>query len=190
MKRIGILGGTFNPIHYGHLAVADVVAERFKLDKIIFIPTKYPPHKTHKDIADVKHRFHMVELAVAGNKKFSVSDFEVKKESKSYSIETVRFFKEKLDKHDKLFFIIGSDMLPTLPTWKDIAELRKLTRFIVVKRKDYDISHINSGTEFVADPNLGVSASHIRDEIKKKHSVRYMLPDNVLYYIHQHKLYM
>jgi nicotinate-nucleotide adenylyltransferase len=190
MKRIGILGGTFNPIHYGHLAVGEVVAEKFKLDQIIFVPAYVPPHKIHyKDIASPHHRLAMVRLAVRGNKKFRVSNIEMKRQDRSYTIDTIRYFQKKFPKNVKFLFVIGSDMLPTLSTWKDVDDLKRMVQFIVVKRKDYDIDHINSKTMFVEEPNLGISASHIRVALKHKRPIRYMTPDSVIEYIRKHKLY-
>ncbi len=189
MRKVGILGGTFNPIHFGHLAVAQVVLERLKLDEIIFVPTYIPPHKTHKDIIFAKHRLAMVRLALKGNKKFSVCDFEVKKEGKSYSIDTVRFLMQKNSENTQFYFLVGSDMLPTLPTWKNFDELVKLVTFTIVKRMDYDISYFGYKAVVVDDPNLGISASNIRNSFKKGHSSRYMLPDAVMNYIVKHRLY-
>ncbi len=190
MKRVGILGGTFNPVHFGHLAVAEVVLERLKLDEIVFVPSHIPPHKSHKrDIIDAKHRLAMVRLAIKGNKRFSVCDYEVKKEGKSYSIDTVRHLISTNPKDVKFSFLVGSDMLPTLPTWKNFDELVKLVTFIIVKRMDYDISYFGYKAVVVDDPNLGISASNIRDAFKKGHTSRYMLPDAVVNYIVKHKFY-
>lgn len=189
MRKIGILGGTFNPAHYGHLAVAQVVLEELKLDEIIFVPTNIPPHKTHEDIVDAKHRLAMIRLAVKGNTKFKVCDFEVRRQGKSYSVDTVYYLISKYPKGTKFFFLVGSDMLPTLPTWKNFDELIKLVTFTIVKRMDYDISYFGYKAIVVDDPNLGISASNIRDAIKAGYSFRYMMPDAVLKYIVQHKLY-
>ena len=189
MKKIGILGGTFNPIHFGHLAVAQVVIERLKLDEIIFVPTYIPPHKSHKDIVAAKHRLAMVRLALKGNLKFKVCDFEVKKEGKSYSIDTVRHLINKNPKGTQFHFLVGSDMLPTLPTWKNFDELVKAVTFTIVKRMDYDISYFGYKAVVVDDPNLGISASNIREALKRGQTSRYMLPDAVMKYIMKHRLY-
>jgi len=134
MKRIGILGGTFNPIHIGHLAIAEWSYEKLKLDKVIFVPTYLPPHKSSRGVIDAKTRYKMVELAIKDNPHFEISDFEIKKGGKSYSIDTVRYFSEKFNKDTKLYFIIGEDCLSTLHKWKEIEKLVSLASFVVVNR--------------------------------------------------------
>ena len=137
MKRIAILGGTFNPIHIGHLTAAQVAQEEMRLDQVVFVPSFLPPHKTENNLASAAHRLAMVRLAIRDNPKFSVSDCEIKKGGKSYSIDTVRFFRKKYPKSTTLFFIIGADELNALKGWKDINELVNLVSFIAVNRPGY-----------------------------------------------------
>lgn len=189
MKRIGILGGTFNPIHIGHLAIAQTVYEKLKLDAVVFVPSNLPPHKSSVGVADAKHRLMMAQLAVKKYPHFRVSDFEVKKEGKSYSIDTVRYFMQKNSSADKFFFIIGQDSLPTLNTWKDIAQLRRMVDFVVVNRAGVKSDEGNVKVRSLSMPALEISSSEIRQRIAQGKTARYLLPDGVEDYIRKHHLY-
>jgi nicotinate-nucleotide adenylyltransferase len=114
VKRIGILGGTFNPIHIGHLAIAEEAREQLGLDKIIFVPCYLPPHKGSQDVLEARHRYSMVRLATKSNSLFTISDFEIKKQGKSYSIDTLKHFHLIYPQGTKFFFSVGSDSLPYL----------------------------------------------------------------------------
>ncbi len=185
MKRIGILGGTFNPVHIGHLAMAQAALEKFRLDKVIFIPCNRPPHKKIIHLAPGQERFKMVQAAVRNNPLFEVSDFEIKRKGKSYSIDTVEYLRSVYPKKTKFFFIIGTDSFRGLRSWKRVDEIRKLTSFIVVNRE----GHAPAGRFSVNMPGIDVSSSYLRGRIRQGKSVRYFVPDNVIRYIQQHKLY-
>ena len=189
MKRIGILGGTFNPIHIGHLTIAEMVHEQLKLDKIIFVPSNLPPHKNSKNVASAKDRYHMVCLGVRGNPRFEVSDYEIKKRGKSYSIETVSCFRDRYPAGTKLFFIIGSDLLPTLRTWKRINEILKIVSFVSVNRPGFKGKKSKVKLRSITVPGLQTSSSYVRKRITSGKTVKYLVPDNVLRYIEQKKLY-
>ena len=137
MNRIGILGGTFNPVHIGHLTIAQMVHEQLELDKVIFVPSNLPPHKSSKRVVSSKDRCHMLRLAIKGNSHFDISDFEVKKRGKSFSIDTVSYLRDRYPCGTKLFFIIGSDLLEALHTWKRIDEMLKIATFVAVNRPGY-----------------------------------------------------
>lgn len=189
MRRIGILGGTFNPIHIGHLSTADVVVETLKLDHVIFVPSFLPPHKSRKNVIAALKRFAMVKLAIDGNPKFKVSDFEIKRAGKSYSIDTVGYLRTQYPKGTKFYFIIGTDVPPTLKSWKKIDELKKLVRFVAVSRKGYMKARSTVPVFYVDTNDLGVSSSDLRNRLKHKQSVRYLIPDRVLGYIKKFRLY-
>ena len=190
MNRIGILGGTFNPIHVGHLVAAQVAQEEMRLDQVIFVPSFLPPHKTEKNLASAADRLAMVRLAIRDNPKFTVSDFEIKKGGKSYSIDTVRFFRKKFPQSSTLFFIIGADELNALKGWKDINELVNLVSFIAVNRPGYKpagrklIKH-----ESVEMPAIDLSSSLIRNRAAAGKSTRFLVPDRVALYIEKAGLY-
>ncbi len=135
--RIGIIGGTFNPIHYGHLNSAVEIREMFGLEKVIFIPSFIPPHKNVKDVLGPQHRLKMTELAVESNPGFSVSSIEIDRKGLSYSIETINEFKRIFSKEVELFFIIGIDAFLEIHTWKDVKRLFQSCNFIVSTRPDY-----------------------------------------------------
>ena len=189
MKRIGILGGTFNPPHIGHLAIAQMAKEKMCLDKVIFVPSNLPPHKSADGVAAPKHRLAMTRLSVAKNSSLTVSEFEIKKKGKSYSVDTMRYFRKKFSRKVELFFIIGGDALSQLEKWKYIKDLVKITTFIVVNRpgrfkKKTWIKH-NS----VSMPGIDISSSYVRQRIAQGKTVKYFVPDNVIRYIKRNKLY-
>lgn len=187
--KIGILGGTFNPIHIGHLILAEEVREKLGLDKVIFVPAYLPPHKDNSDIAAAGARFAMLELAIKGNRYFSVSDAEIKRDGRSYTIDTVREFK-KTYPADELYFITGSDLLKYLDEWKDLGEIIKMVKFIVGTRPGYPLEKIPSYISTVAIRAVDVSAFEIRACIKGNKSFRYLVPEAVYKYIAKKKLYL
>ena len=197
MKRAAIFGGTFNPVHTGHLIGAQVVCERLKLDQVIFMPCATPPHKAEGDLASGADRLKMVKLAVSGNKKFTCSDFEVRQARKFYSIETARFFRRKFSRETKIFFIIGQDNYTSLHTWKEIDELERLVTFVVLNRKIEGVERGQlSGRPrkfknvlFVSMPWIDISSSLVRGNLNQKKSVRYLVPEGVLTYIQKKHLY-
>jgi len=186
--RIGILGGTFNPIHLGHLILAEEAREKLKLDRIIFVPTYLPPHKNNSDIAPTGHRYKMIKLAIKTNKYFSVSDVEIKRDGLSYTIDTIREFK-KIFPEDELYFITGSDLLKYLADWKDLPEIIKMVKFIVATRPGYRLEEIPDYISTVAIRAVDVSAFEIRMAIKENRSFRYLVPEAVFSYINNHNLY-
>src|SRR3972149_6883120 len=131
-KRIGLFGGTFNPIHLGHLRGAEEIREVFNLEEIIFIPSSIPPHKVTEKVIEARHRLEMVKLATANNPYFSISDVELLRPGKSYSIDTLRYFRE--NQQDNLFFILGGDAFVEIETWKEFQNLFSLCHFIVMAR--------------------------------------------------------
>ncbi len=189
MKRIGILGGTFNPIHIGHLTIAQMVHEQLKLDKVIFVPSNLPPHKSSKNVASSKDRFHMITLAIKGNARFKVSDFEIKKAGKSYSIETVSYFRDCFPAGTKFFFIIGNDLLPALPTWRQVNKILKIVTFVSVNRPGFKEKKSRIKVKSITVPGLQTSSSYVRQRITSEKTVKYLVPDDVLRYIQQKKLY-
>ncbi len=189
MKRFGVLGGTFNPIHIGHLAMAQMALERFDLDKVIFVPSNRPPHKKIANLASARDRFQMVRLAIKNNPSFAVSDFEIKRKGKSYTIETVKHLCSVYPQKTKFFFIIGGDSFPDLPSWKSIDEILRRASFIVVNRPGYAggkgrIRHCS-----VTMPGIDISSSYIRRRVSRGKSVKYFVPENIFRYMDHHGLY-
>jgi nicotinate-nucleotide adenylyltransferase len=198
MSCIGIMGGTFNPVHLGHLIAAELVREQIKLDKIIFIPTGNPPHKSSKTILDSEHRVNMLKIATAENSYFSTSEIEVEREGKTYTYDTL---KELHDNYhgDEFYFIIGFDTLKELGTWKNINEICKLCKFIVVNRNNdknemqqeaLKVKQLFEAEIIIADiPNIELSSTEIRKRICEQNSIRYMVTDEVHAYISENQLY-
>ncbi|MGA2775767.1 MAG: nicotinate-nucleotide adenylyltransferase [Candidatus Omnitrophota bacterium] len=186
--KIGILGGTFNPIHTGHLILAEEAREKLKLNKIIFVPAHLPPHKDNSDIAQAQQRFAMLKLALKGNKHFAVSNIEIKRQGRSYTIDTLKEFK-KLYPNDELFFLIGSDLLKYLDEWKDLGEIIKMVKFITATRPGYPLEKIPTYISTLPIRAVDISAFEIRSAIKKDKSFRYLVPERVFAYIKRKKLY-
>ncbi len=186
--KIGILGGTFNPVHIGHLILAEEMREKLNLSRVIFVPTYLPPHKEKSDIADARHRYRMLRLAIKANKYFSVSDIEIRKRNLSYTIDTITEFK-KIYAHGELYFISGSDLLKYLDAWKDLGEIIKMVKFIVATRPGYPLEKIPSYISTVAIRAVDISAFEVRACVKENKSFRYLVPEAVFKYINKHKLY-
>lgn len=189
MKRVGILGGTFNPIHIGHLTIAQMVREQLRLDKVLFVPSNLPPHKSGKNVVSAKDRYHMVHLAIRGNSYFEASDFEIQKEGKSYSVETAKYFRDQYPRGTKFFFIIGSDLLSTLHMWKRVDEILEIVSFIAVHRPGFNGKKSKVKAQLITIPGLQTSSSYVRQRITSGKTVKYLVPDSILKYIADKKLY-
>ncbi len=188
MKRLGILGGTFDPIHLGHLAMAQIVLEKMKLDKIFFVPCQLPPHKSARGVTPAFHRYEMVHRAIQGNPGFAVSPFEIEKPGKSYTIDTVRYFSGFFP-GARLFFIVGFDSFVTLKDWRKIEEILKIVDFVVVNRPGSFHNRQAIKHHTIVMPGMDVSSSYIRQCLRQQKSIRYFVPQGVLRYIENHKLY-
>jgi nicotinate-nucleotide adenylyltransferase len=211
-RRIGLFGGTFNPIHMGHLRGAEEIREAFGLQHVIFIPAAIPPHKATEEVIEAKHRLEMVRLATAYNPFFSTTDIELSRPEKSYSIDTVRYFRKQHP--DIFFFILGRDAFMEIETWKEFQHLFSLCNFIVMTRPgfqktlstsplpealipvfryDQEIKgwiHTSGYTLHFKDITvLDISSTKVRELIEKGGSVRYLIPSEVEAYIKKHGLY-
>jgi nicotinate-nucleotide adenylyltransferase len=184
--KIGILGGTFNPPHIGHVILAQEVYQKLGLDKVFFIPTNLPPHKESHNV-DAHHRLAMARLTTKGDPHFEVLDLEIKRGGVSYTIDTVR----ELKAHHRgamFYLIVGSDLANDFPTWKYFQDLKRAVKIVVAKRRAYPLEHRNRFI-VVNIVQMGISSSHIRGLIKKRFSVQYLVTDQVAQYIETHKLY-
>ncbi|MFC1709152.1 nicotinate-nucleotide adenylyltransferase [Candidatus Omnitrophota bacterium] len=186
--RIGIFGGTFNPVHFGHLVLAQQAYEKLNLDKVIFIPSFYPPHKKSSDIASAVHRYNMVKLAIQGNSRFKVSNIEINRRGRSFSIDTLRQLK-KIYPKAKLFFISGSDVSDQISKWKSIDQILLLAKFVLAKRPGYRLKKYNRNISVISITELDISSSMIRRKIKTKKSIRYLMPMRIYRYIKEKRLY-
>ena len=214
--KVGLFGGSFNPVHTGHLRAAEDVRETLGLDKIIFIPSSIHPVKKDKNILEVKYRLKMLELATKGVEEFEVSDVEMKRPGPSYTVDTLKYFKKKF-KNYRLFFILGTENLAKIDTWKDYTELFKYADFAVVIRPGFNFGNIkdiiprvlakqfklsektdiktvythDSGNEliFFKIKGIMISSTTLRNIVKNGKSIKYFVPDNVNNYIIKNNLY-
>lgn len=198
MKKYGIFGGSFNPIHYGHLMICEYIKEEMGLDKVIFIPTGNPPHKEIEVSAE--DRYEMVRLAISPNPDFEISDIETTRVKMSYTVDTIRELK-KIYREEKLYFLIGLDSLFQLKTWKKIGDLSQEIEFVVALRPGYiDKEEINKEIDFLREnfgtkinliktPLYEISSTDLRDRIHEGKSLRYLIPKKVLDYIEESGFY-
>lgn len=199
-SKIGILGGTFNPIHCGHLIIAEAVRESFFLDKVLFIPSGQPPHKPDSEVIDAEYRYEMVRRAVASNRFFEASRVEMDRAGYSYTIDTLQTLREEYGTEAELYFIIGADVIPELITWKEFKSVFKLCEFIAVLRpghvrktfetaieelkRDYDIK-----IDMTEAPLIDISSSDIRDRCSAGKSIKYLVTEDIEEYIRTEGLY-
>ncbi|MDP4083438.1 MAG: nicotinate-nucleotide adenylyltransferase [Bacillota bacterium] len=187
MKKVGILGGTFDPPHHGHLLIANEVLSTLLLDEIWFMPNGDPPHKKKSELVKNKDRLRMLELALEGNGQFKIEPIEFERQGPSFTIDTMRMLKSIYQDY-QFYFIIGADMVEYLPKWHGIDELIEVVKFVGVKRPSY--SHqTNYPVQYIDVPAMEVSSSLIRKRLKEGKSVRYLMPDSVIEYIRGGGLY-
>lgn len=186
-KKIGILGGTFNPPHLGHLIIADQVRDQLGLEKILFLPSAIPPHAEGKTTIDAKHRIKMVEKAIELEPEFELDFTEINRGGKSFTFDTIKALTEQ-NPDIEYYFIIGADMVEDLPSWHRIEELVHLVQIVAVNRPDYSVETAFP-LIFIDVPNIEISSSTIRQKIADQCSVKFLLPDKVLEYIESEGLY-
>ncbi|MCE5251599.1 nicotinate-nucleotide adenylyltransferase [bacterium] len=194
MKRVGLFGGTFDPIHTGHLIIVQAVYEKTGLDSVVFIPSANPPHKEGPDIMFTpEERYSMISAAICGNPHFEVSDIEMKRTGPSYTIDTIREFKASGKTDIDLAFIVGRDNLYEISSWKDPLSIIRECRIIVAERPYHDTREIpgwlSDHIEIVSVPLVDISSTVIRSRIREGKSIRYMVPGPVADAI-EHKLGM
>ena len=200
MSKIGIFGGTFNPIHLGHIRLGQLVLEEIKLDKILFIPDNTPPHKSNKELASGTDRLEMINISLKDHKNMESSDIELKREGKSYTYETLLELK-KQNPNDELFLLTGADMFLTLDKWREPKTIFKTTNIIGVPRVDSDFEKMEAYAENVIKP-MGArifmlsktvfdtaSSTYVRDNIDDYQKIRDMITPEVYGYITEKNLY-
>lgn len=191
MSKIGIFGGTFDPIHLGHLITAQSVREIRNLEKILFIPSFISPHKKGIDSTPPEHRLEMIKIAIKDVPFFEYSDIEIKKGGISYTVDTLRELKKQ---YDELEFIIGYDNIFKFHAWKDPDEILKLAKIIVLKRKSSRVPPFEDkyyhAAVFVQTRGIEISATDIRERVKKGLPINYLVPDKVKEYIYKNNLYL
>ncbi|HEY2420857.1 MAG TPA: nicotinate-nucleotide adenylyltransferase [Neobacillus sp.] len=187
MKKVGILGGTFDPPHYGHLLIANEVHSELQLDEIWFMPNGEPPHKNKSAWFGNEDRLEMLNLAIENIPAFNVEPIELQRKGPSYTIDTMRMLKERYSEH-QFYFIIGADMIEYLPKWRGIDELVTFVQFVGVERPSFSLQ-TDYPVLYVDVPAFDVSSSMIRDRVKQGKTIRYLLPDSLIHYIEEKHLY-
>jgi nicotinate-nucleotide adenylyltransferase len=187
--RIGVMGGTFDPIHHGHLVAASEVAQWFDLDEVVFVPTGEPWQKER--VSPSEHRYLMTVIATASNPRFTVSRVDIDRSGPTYTIDTLRDLKA-LRPDAELFFITGADAIAQILSWRDHDELWDLAHFVAVSRPGHVLNTDGLPSEDVSQleiPALSISSTDCRDRVKRGHPVWYLVPDGVVQYIAKHHLY-
>lgn len=199
VKRIGIMGGTFDPIHYGHLVTAEAALNSYHLEEVIFVPSGKPPHKKNYPVTEAEDRYLMTILAVATNARFRVSRMEIDRTGYSYTIDTIRGFKELFGQNTELYFITGADAILEILTWKNVKNLPELCQFIAATRPGFELEALDKVLKELPElkgrlhllevPALAISSSDIRKRVSEGRPIKYLLPETVEHYIYKTGLY-
>ncbi len=198
-KKIGIMGGTFDPIHIGHLVIAEAVRNEYNLDQVLFIPASTPPHKQNLAVTSAIHRYIMTVMATYSNPYFFVSTIEMERSGPSYTVDTILALMEQFGDQTEFYFIMGADSVQDLPTWNNAERLLELCSIIAAARPgcggkiDDIIRHFGPiGQQRIhrlATPELEISSTDIRERVKTGNSIKYIVPDSVENYIDKEGLY-
>ena len=200
MDKIGIIGGSFDPIHFGHLRIAQIALEEQKLKEILFIPSGNPPHKNTKDLSPAIDRYNMVKLAVKDNQHFKVCDYEIHEAGTTYTILTIKELQKQYPRGTVFSFILGADAFLDMDTWRDLEEFLSMVELIILSRSYYKTSKVEEkiksyqekyscNIKTIYAKTLNVSATSIRKLVKSGKSVRYLVPHDVDDYITKHGLF-
>ncbi|MFG3701267.1 nicotinate-nucleotide adenylyltransferase [Micromonospora sp. NPDC047620] len=192
IRRIGIMGGTFDPIHHGHLVAASEVADRFGLDEVVFVPTGQPWQKEDQPVTPAEDRYLMTVIATASNPRFQVSRVDIDRGGPTYTVDTLRDLHAEYGPKVQLFFITGADALERILSWKDLDEIFELAHFIGVTRPGFELTdaHLPADTvSLVQVPAMAISSTNCRERVARGEPVWYLVPDGVVQYIAKRRLY-
>ena len=200
VKTLAIMGGTFDPIHIGHLMTADEVRNEFNVDEVIFMPTGQPPHKDINRVSDSEHRYLMTVLATVENPYFNVSRIEIDRPGTTYTVDTIEAIKKLYGPNLKIYFITGADAVHEILTWERVGDLMKICEFVAVTRPGYKRRQLKSTVEelresfacnvhYLEVPALAISSSYIRDRVEKGKPIQYLVIQSVEKYIRKFNLY-
>jgi nicotinate-nucleotide adenylyltransferase len=193
VRRIGIMGGTFDPIHHGHLVAASEVADRFSLDEVVFVPTGQPWQKSGTDVTAAEDRYLMTVIATASNPRFGVSRVDIDRNGPTYTIDTLRDLAGHFGPKTELYFITGADALERILSWKDADAMFELATFVGVTRPGFTLSdeHLPKDTvELIEVPAMAISSSACRARVRSGRPIWYLVPDGVVQYIAKRRLYI
>jgi nicotinate-nucleotide adenylyltransferase len=198
LQRIGVIGGTFDPIHYGHLAAAEEARVRVNLEKVLFVVALLPPHKLDEDVTPVEHRLAMVRLGIASNPHFEISLVDVDRPGPSFTVDTISMLQEQWGPDTELFFVMGLDSLVEVPTWRQPERLIRLCHLVAVSRPRFEVDMrqleasvpgISSRVEIIDMPEVDISSSDLQRRVKEGLPIKYQVPEEVERYIIEHRLY-
>ena len=200
ITKLAIMGGTFDPVHIGHLVTAEEVRHEFGIDEVLFVPTGHPPHKSNMNMTTSEHRYLMTVLATAANPNFKVSRLEIDREGVTYTIDTIKELKHIYGKEVRLYFITGADAVHKILTWKESEELLQVCEFVAVTRPGYNKQELlhqieelkrnyQTNIHFLEVPALAISSSNIRDRVHSMKPIKYLVPEEVENYIKKYNLY-
>ncbi len=196
--RVGIFGGSFNPLHHGHLIAAEFAAETIGLGLVLFAPVVHPPHRDGKQLAPIEHRLAMIEMAIADNDRFQLNLVDVERPGPHYSVDTVKIIEQQYP-NSELYFVMGGDSFKGFPKWSRPGEIVEHCRLAVMRRpstrpvQPYMHEDVMPGLQARVDmieaPPIGISATRVREQLSVGKSVRYLVPNSVLDYVHSNDLY-
>jgi len=198
LRKVGILGGTFDPVHIGHLIVAEEVRARLHLDRVVFVPARISPHKVDEEPCPPEHRLRMVEYAVCDNAAFHVSRVDIDRRGPSFTVQTLAVLRDELGAGTEMYFIMGMDALDGLTRWRDPERILCLSRIVAVSRPGYDVDlealeaqlpRLRERLITVSSVHIGISATDLRQRIREGLPIRYQVPAQVEAYIRRHGLY-
>ena len=203
LRRVGLLGGTFDPVHYGHLVIAEEVRTVLHLAEMVFVPAGHPPHKPGRIVTEAHHRLAMLELAIASNPHFTISLVDLERHGPSYTVETLQLLRQQWGTQTAIYFVIGGDSLEDLLAWYDPAGiLQQLTALVAVQRPGYEeaacyrdtlearLPGIKQRLIMVQAPQLDISATDLRRRVAEGRPIKYQIPEAVEHYIIEHGLYL
>ncbi|HEX6325482.1 MAG TPA: nicotinate-nucleotide adenylyltransferase [Jiangellaceae bacterium] len=191
-KRLGVMGGTFDPIHHGHLVAASEVQAWFDLDEVVFVPTGQPWQKESREVSPAEDRYLMTVIATASNPRFSVSRVDIDRPGPTYTIDTLRDLKAARGAGWDLYFITGADALEQILTWRDVGELFELAHFVGCTRPGHELSNIGlpeGKVSLVEVPALAISSTECRERVSQGEPIWYLVPDGIVQYIAKRQLY-
>ena len=198
MLRIGVLGGTFDPIHYGHLAAAEEARVKLNLGKVLFAVAGLPPHKLDEEVTPVEYRVAMVRLGIASNPHFEISLVDVDRPGPSYTVDTISILREQWGQDAEFFFVMGLDSLVEVPTWHQPQRLIQLCHLVAVARPGFEanmsqleesVPGISSRMKIISMPEVDISSSDLQLRVREGLPIKYQVPEEVERYIREHKLY-
>lgn len=197
-RRLGVFGGTFDPIHYGHLVAAQEVLSELRLDQVLFVPAGWPPHKPHRRLSTIRARVEMVELAISSNPRFVLSRIDIDRPGPSYTVNTLDLLHQQMGMDTELYFIMGLDSLADLPRWHQPDRIIQLAYLVVVDRPRYDVDMealtravpgIEARLLFVHIPGMNIASSDLQRRVRENKPIKYQVPEAVEYYIYSNGLY-